>query len=168
MGRVENLKHATRIFRMSRRQHFVGVGLFQLLLQEIGDGLIFLVHPGILISPMGFEVLLHVAHLFAHGFFGVSLHATVYCRVDLQAVLVGIEVGSECFHFFGHRLTEVKCVAVVGTLHTEFQFDGLILECVVLCLREAAVCVHIVQHNVATLQGTAWIALGVVGRSGFE
>ena len=117
---------------------------------------------------MRFEVLLHIAHLLAHGFFGILLHAAVYGGVDFEAVFVGIEVGGERFHFFCHCLAEVEGIAVISTLDTEFEFDGLGFEVVVFLSRKAAVGVHIVQHDVATLQSIARIALGIVGRSGFE
>ena len=145
VGRVEHAPHLGRIVRIAGREHLVGIGLPHLLLHKVGERLVALAHPWVLASPVAVEVALHHAHLLAHGLLGILLHAAVESSVNLQSVAIGVEFGRDGLHLLGHGLAEIEGLPVVGTLHAEFQLDG-----------------------VAAPEGVFRMEFGVVGRGGFE
>ena len=83
------------------------------------------------------------------------------------------------FQIVAHGIAEVEGSAIVGTLHTEVEAYGKVLERVergfvgyigVLetLLHQTAVLVEVLQHHVAALEGVVGIDAWVVGRSSLE
>ena len=180
VGLVDVVRYGVGVVGVARLQHLVGIGLAHLVLDEARYGLSFLVAPGLAQSlPVAVEALLYLAHLFAHGLFGVSLHARVERGVDFQAVGVDVEVGTVLLDIVLHGFAEVEGLAVVGTLHVEVEAYGEVRKPVELGLvgygslaeegfELGAVGKHVVQHHVAALQGVLRIDARVIGRGGLE
>ena len=166
--------------RIAGFEHLVGIGAACNAFDEVGDDIALLVAPGLPETfPVTVEVLLHDFHFLTHSPFSIFLHACIERGVDFEPVLIGVEVRTMLFQIVAHGIAEVEGSAIVGTLHTEVEAYGKVLERVergfvgyigVLetLLHQTAVLVEVLQHHVAALEGVVGIDAWVVGRSSLE
>ena len=178
---VEQVHHVGLVHVVVDRVQVVGIAgqqlvvdrrVARLVLDKVGDGLVVLVEPAVLIAPMAAEVALHNLHLLADGLLGILLHPGVERGVNLQAVALQVEFEAflvrNAFHLVGYSLAEVgRHTGIVG-LEGVLQVDGQCRYRVILLLRQVAVLDHILQHLVATAQAVLGIDTRIVGACGLE
>ena len=168
MGLTEFLKDDFGIVGIACRKIAVGVGLFDLCLEESRYGLVPVVDPWVAVSPVSLEVCLYFPHLFAYGLLGIALHAGIECGVNLQTIGIRVEFGRHIPQFVEDSLPEIERLSVVGILDREAEFDGKVLQTVTLGACKMPVRIHIVDNGVATPQGILGVDFRIVGCSGLE
>ena len=99
-----------------------------LVLYKVGNGLVVVVKPAVLVAPVALEVLLYHLHLLAHRLLGILLHLGVQCGVDFESVTLQVQFQALFFgnvlDFARHSLAEVRCHTIIVALDVVFQVDG--------------------------------------------
>ena len=172
VGLVHVVVHRVQVVGVTRQQLMVDGRVAGLVLDKVGDGLVVVVEPAVVVAPVALEVLLHDAHLLAHGLLGILLHLGVERGVDLEAVTLQVQLQamglSDILNLACHRLAEVGCHAVVVGLDGILQVDGQRRHRVILVLRQVATFLHVLEHLVAAPQAVLGVDAGVIGAGGLQ
>ena len=178
---VEQVHHVRLVHVVVDRVQVVGISSQQLVvdgrvarlvLNKIGDGLVVLIKPAVVVAPVAPEVLLHDLHLLAHGLLGIFLHLGIERGVDLEAVTLQVEFQAlsrgDSLDLACHSFTEVGGHTVVVGLEGIFQVDGQRGHRVILSLGQVATFNHVLQYLVAAPQAVLGVDARVIGAGGLE
>ena len=172
VGLVHIVVDRIQVVGIAGQQLVVDGRVARLVLDKIGDRLVVLVEPAVVVAPVALEVLLHDLHLLAHGLLGIFLHLGVKSRINLEAVTLQVQLETLSLGDFldltGHRLAEVRRHAVVTGFESIFQVDGQRGHRVILRLGQVSVLNHVFEYLVAAPQAVLGVDARVIGTGSLE